>query len=93
MIDGPCTDVTPTFKPVHVTLPDGSTISLTHTGLLPLPHLPATARRAHIFPNLASESLLSIGRLCNSGCTALFDATKFETRIGRSLVATGHQSI
>ena len=92
MIDGPCTDVTPTLKPVHVTLPDGSTISSTHMGLLPLPHLPATARRAHIFPALASGSLLSIRRLCDAGCTALFDTAKVEIRLGHSIVSNGHRS-
>ena len=42
---------------------------------LPLPNLPLSATTAHGFPHLASGSLLSIGQLCDSQCTAIFDAT------------------
>ena len=38
--------------------------------------LPQQARTAHIFPQLASGSLLSIGQLCDAGYTALFDKRK-----------------
>jgi hypothetical protein len=44
----------------------------THVSELDLPSLPLKARLVHIFPQLAADSLLSIGQLCDSGCTAKF---------------------
>jgi hypothetical protein len=41
MQHGPCINVVPTQHPIQVLLPDGSTITSTHTGLLP-PAPPAT---------------------------------------------------
>ena len=48
----------------------------THTCELNIPHLPHAARQAHMFDELASGSLLSIGQLCDAGCTAWFDKKK-----------------
>ena len=56
-------------------LPDGSTITSSHTASLHIPFLPEEACTAHIFPTLTSGSLISIGQLCDSDCTAIFDAT------------------
>ena len=44
----------------------------THTATLDLHDLPTPALTAHIFPKLASGSLLSIGQLCDYGCSAYF---------------------
>ena len=52
----------------QATLPDGSTIQATQQGLLSLTqrlNIPAL-----VFPHLRSESLLSIGQLCDAGCIA-----------------------
>ena len=48
----------------------------THAAELGIPRLPRDARKAHIFPQLASSSLLSIGQLCDHGCSAYFDKSK-----------------
>ena len=48
----------------------------TQTCELNIPHLPHAARQAHMFDELASGSLLSIGQLCDAGCTAWFDKKK-----------------
>ena len=48
----------------------------THTGQLDIPALPPEAKTAHIFSELASGSLLSIGQLCDHGCSAYFDKAK-----------------
>lgn len=89
MLDGPCTNVQPTLEPITITLPDGHTISSTHTGLLPLPNLPYHARQAHLFPSLKSGSLVSIGLLCDAGCTALFSRDEVVIRTGALHVVTG----
>ena len=48
----------------------------THIAQINIPNLPDAAKQVHLFPNLASGSLLSIGQLCNSGCTATFTKSK-----------------
>jgi hypothetical protein len=45
----------------------------THTASLPFPRLPATALQAHVFPQLQNHALLSIGVLCNAGCSVTFE--------------------
>ena len=69
---------TKTTHPLTVHLLDQSTIQSTHTAQLQMPtnHLPKTATTAHIFPSL-QNSLVSVGKLCDHGCTAHFtkDAT------------------
>jgi hypothetical protein len=54
-----------------VRLPNNSVISSTTQGELPI-NLPKQATQAHIFPDIKSASLLSIGQLCDSNCTAVF---------------------
>jgi hypothetical protein len=56
-------------------MPNKQHIRATHTCLLDLPALPLGARQAHMFPSLAYP-LISIGLLCNHGCTAMFDHSK-----------------
>jgi len=58
-------EVSPTTKPITISLPNGDSIVSTHTGLLNLPNLPYAARQVDIFPHL-KHSLISLGHLCDS---------------------------
>jgi hypothetical protein len=71
MIDTPCIDVRPTQNPLQVFLADASHITSTHEAELDLPMLPRLARQAHLLPALQPKALLSIGQLCDHGCTAV----------------------
>ena len=62
--------------PITVLLPNNDTMTSTHTAELDLPDLPPHAKIVHLFPQLASGSLISIGTLCDAGCTALFKQHK-----------------
>ncbi len=73
-MNSPCTNLQAVSDGISVMLPNGDRIKATHTALLPLPHLPLAARRAHIFPALRNRALLSIGQFCDSGFEALFTA-------------------
>ncbi|ACI66000.1 predicted protein [Phaeodactylum tricornutum CCAP 1055/1] len=42
-----------------------------------------------MFPGLASHPLLSIGQLCNDGCTATFSATRLNIHHGDTLLLSG----
>ena len=89
----PLKNVQPTNHGIQVLLPNKQTMQATHTGELDIPHLPPAATKAHIFPHLASGSLLSIGQLCDSGCTALFTATKLYILYQGKLVLQGQRTI
>lgn len=89
----PVTNQQPTQHGVDVILPDGSSITSTHTALLQLPHiLPIGARTAHIFPGLKSGSLISIGQLCDHGCSATFDSTQVRIHYQDKIIMTGTRS-
>ena len=73
-VDANLQDLQPTKNPITVHLADNRTIQSTHEGhlQLPLPTLPPTATKAHLFPALGKTSLISIGQLCDHGCEATF---------------------
>jgi hypothetical protein len=58
---------------ISVRMPNGTTSQSTHTGTIKLPDLPNEACRAYIFSDQTSMPLLSIGKLCDAGVTALYD--------------------
>ena len=70
--DLPIINVRPTTDGISVLIPNGDHMLSTHTAELDLPHLPHQAKQVHLFPSLASGSLLSIGKLCDAGCYAVF---------------------
>jgi hypothetical protein len=64
-------------------------IASTHTDTLDLPSLPMEARQAHILPGLVQHSLLSVGQMCDSGCTVTFTANKVAVKHGAATILTG----
>ena len=69
--EAPLLNAKPTTPGPTVILPDNTTITATHEGMLDLPALPTKARIAHVFPTLG-KSLLSIASICDAGGTAIF---------------------
>ena len=61
----------------------------THEGHLDLPDLPPIATKVHIFPTLASGSLLSIGQLCDAGCQATFDKNHLKILYKNKIIMQG----
>jgi hypothetical protein len=45
----------------------------THTFLLDIPELSEAASVVHVLPDMANNSLLSVGHLCNEGYSATFE--------------------
>ena len=90
--DLPLTDMRPVTDGINVLLPNHAKIQATHKANLNVPHLPSAARAVHLFPSLASSSLLSVGQLCDSGCTATFtDTSALITRKGKTII-TGRRN-
>jgi hypothetical protein len=43
-----------------------------HTSALDIPELKKAASIAHVFPGMANHYILSVGQMCNEGCTVTF---------------------
>jgi hypothetical protein len=89
LVNAKCSNKIPTATPLAVRLPSGDTITSTHTATLNMPSLPHTARQAHILPGLAQQSLLSVGQMCDSGCSMTFTAADVTVKNGKSTIVTG----
>jgi hypothetical protein len=76
---------------LEVRLPNGDAITATHTATLNIPSLSQAARLAHILPSLAQHSLLSMGEMCDSGCSVTFTASNVTVTNGHSTILTGEQ--
>jgi hypothetical protein len=77
---------------INVSLPDGTIITITHTGNLRIPNIRISTRQAHVFPHLASHSLLSISQLCAHGCKAKFTDTVVTITLDDTVIITGTRS-
>jgi hypothetical protein len=53
-------------------MPNGTMIQSSHTCDLLLTDLPPQERKAHILPGLVHNSLISVGQLCDNGCSITF---------------------
>ena len=51
--------------------------------------LPLQATKAHLFPSLGPSSLVSIGQLCDAGCTAKFHHDKVHIKYHGDIIITG----
>ncbi len=63
---------TPTRTPINVQLPNGGTMTSTHTCHIHTPSLLPKACQHYLILAMKTTNLLSIGQLCNHGCTAQF---------------------
>ena len=75
--------------PINDVLPNGKNITSQGSTLINLPHIPAAAATAHVFPSLSHHSLLSVGLLCKHGCKSIFDHKGVEITHHNRLVITG----
>ena len=63
-----------------------------HEGHLDFPTLPPTATVSHIVPEMTTHNLLSIGQLCDAGCTATVTKDKIEVTHNSHTILTGTRS-
>jgi hypothetical protein len=76
-------------NPITVQMPNGSGITSSHTCDLDVATLPPAARDGHILPGLASHSLLSMAKLCDNGCTVLFDSNRCRVQHKQQTIMEG----
>jgi hypothetical protein len=87
-------DIKPSLElPIQVSLPDESIIRLTHTCRINIPALPPDATTGHLFPNMGPVALLSIGKLCDAGCEAHFQASECQITYQDEIILTGTRNI
>jgi hypothetical protein len=78
----PCSNKQAAHVPLNNNMPNGTTIQSSHTCNLLLTDLPPQARQAHILPGLVHSSLISVGQLCDSGCSVTF--THYQVTVSRN---------
>jgi hypothetical protein len=91
-IDAPVINKRLSLNPISIRTPNGTIMTLTHEADLDLPMLPPAARHIHIVPELASSSLISMGQLCDAGCSVAFTATDVNVSVNDTVVLTGHRT-
>ena len=91
-VNAPHKNKRPATSPVVVALPDHTTMKSTHVVDLPLPGLPPPACEAHLFPALGNTSLISIGQLCDHGCSANFNKESVIIELHGKEILRGHRS-
>ena len=64
----------------------------THEGHLDLPGLPPNATLSHIVPEMTTHNLLSVGQLCDAGCTATVTRDNIEISHDDQVIITGTRS-
>jgi hypothetical protein len=89
LVNSKCSNKIPTATPLAVRLPNGNTITSTHTTTLNMTSLPHIARQAHILPGLAQKSLLYVGQMCDSGCAVTLTDVDEKVKNCESTILTG----
>jgi len=85
--------VTMLLDPNKVYLPDNTSLTPTHGGVLDLhPDLPQSAQEARVVPGLSNSSLFSIGQACDEGCYAIFSATHLKIIRDNKVLITGYRN-
>ena len=64
----------------------------THEGHLDIPELPPAATLTHVVPELSNHSLISVGQLCDAGCTATVNQDTIDISYEGNVVLTGNRS-
>ena len=83
------TNIKETDPGIKVLYPNNQYLTFKHTADLSFSNLPTTTKSAHLFEQLASGSLLSIGQLCDADCQVFFDATRMVILSQQKIVLIG----
>ena len=81
-------NITP-MKSAPILLPDKSSITSSHMGFLPNTGLTTKGSAVKILPELRSASLISVGKLCDDGCTVHFDEQSMHVHKNNKLIMQG----
>jgi hypothetical protein len=79
--------------PLKVHLQNGPGIASTHTATFDILSLPMTSRQAHVLPGLDQHSLLSVGKMCDSGCAFTFTSNTVTAKHGVATILVGTRGL
>ena len=82
-------NIRPATKPVTITILNGESIVSTHVCNLDISWLPDNLTEAHIVPDLAHSTLISIKKFCDGGCRVIFDDCECRVYHNGQLVLQG----
>jgi len=80
------------LDPIKIHTPSGTVLQSMHEADLDLPGLPLVACHGHIFPQLATQPLLSIGQLCDAGCDMAFTTDCVIIKHNNTIILQGHHT-
>ena len=90
LVEGaPVTNLQVADNPISITIPNGKSMTSTHTYNLNILWLPNHMTEAQIVPVLAHALLISTGNFCEAGCKVIFDADKCRVYYKGNLVLSG----
>ena len=81
-----------TKNPKLVQLPNEDLIQSTHELNLDIPHVSPQSTYAIVFPGITSSSLLSIGKLCDDDCTAIFTKKDMKLVKNKNIILEGKRN-
>ena len=85
--------VTKLLDPNKICLPDNTSLTPTHTGVLDLhPSLSQKSQESRVVPVLSNSSLFSIGQACDEGCSTIFSSTHLQTLRDKEVLITGYRN-
>ena len=76
-------------NPISINIPNGKSMTSTHTCNLYIPWLPNHMTEAHIVTGLAHALLISTRKFCEAGCKVIFDANECRVYYKGNLVLSG----
>ena len=79
-------------KAVNVQLPNGAIMSSNRTTLLNIPQATSKGNTAHVFKDLATGNLLSVGQLCDDGYKIHFTKTNVILSKNGKIAAQGNRN-
>jgi hypothetical protein len=85
----PCMNKRGSYVPLHVNMPNGTYIQLSHTSELIISALSPQARWAHVLPGLVQNYLISVGQLCDIGCNVILMKDNVEVNKDGKFVISG----
>ena len=95
-IDAPYHNARPALKPISIQNPNGSTMHSDTIADIHLPNLPATfptnALQVYVVPALRTKSLMSLGQLCDAGCTVHLTSTTLDVIYNGASILQGTRS-
>ena len=91
-IRAPVINKRPANPPIGIENANGSIMYSTHEAELDIPNLPLAARHVHIVPELSNFSLISIGQLCDSDCSVIFDRNMVTVSHNNQVVLSGDRA-